>query len=581
MPNTQAVLTAHVREKANLIWAIADKLTGVYKPHEYGSVILPLTVIRRFDTVLAPTKEKLLKQAEKFKGVESRDLLLKKTTGYSFYNTSRFTFETLIDDADNIERNFRDYLRGFSENVREIIAKFNFDNHIRMMADKNILYIVLKEFTTPAADLDPSRVSNLEMGYIFEEIVRRFSESYGEDAGQHYTPREVIRLMVNILFNDDSDFFAGDSSIKTIYDPACGTGGMLSVAEEHLKSLNKASNLLLFGQELNDVTYAVCKADMLIKGNDADKIQCGNTLSGDRFPGMKFDYVISNPPFGREWKNEKKAIEAEAKKGYAGRFGPGLPAVGDGQMLFLETALAKMKDRSEGGSRVAIIHNGSPLFTGDAGSGPSEIRRYLLEHDLLEAIIALPNDIFYNTGIATYIWVLSNKKGGTRREGKVQLINASEMFVKRRKSLGFKRNDISDEAIGEITEIYGDFRRGPLSKIFDVREFGYTKITVERPLLGEDGKPLLKRGKPQPDASKRDTENVPLTENVDDYLAREVLPYAPDAYVDPKKSKVGYEIPFTRYFYKYTPPRPAAEIKAEIQALEKELAGSLKEVFSK
>ena len=569
-------LSAHISEKANLIWAIADKLTGVYKPHEYGEVILPLTVIRRFDCILADTKKAVLEKYEQVKELPMRDILLRNASGYPFYNTSRFTFERLLDDPDNIEANFRDYLNGFSPNVAEIIEKFKFDGHIATMAQKNILFIVLKEFTTPKADLHPAHISNLEMGYIFEEIIRRFSEAHNEDAGQHYTPREVIELMVNILFNDDSAFLAGDNVAKTIYDPACGTGGMLSVAENYIHSLNSSAELLAFGQEINDQTFAICKADMLIKGNDASQIRSGNTLSDDQFAGQTFDYILSNPPFGREWKNEKAAIEKEAKLGFAGRFGAGLPAVGDGQMLFLETAIAKMKPT---GSRVAIIHNGSPLFTGDAGSGPSEIRRYILENDLLEAIIALPNDIFYNTGIATYIWVLSNKKKGTRREGKVQLINASGLFEKRRKALGNKRNDISPEQIAAITRIYGDFAENEISKIFDNQDFGYHKITVERPLRDEKGEPVLKKGKPQADPALRDTENVPLKEDIPAYFAREVLPFAPDAWIDESKTKVGYEIPFTRYFYRYEVPRPSSEIMAEILELEKELDGSLKEIF--
>lgn len=362
-------------------------------------------------------------------------------------------------------------------------------------------------------------------------------------------------------------------------DPACGTGGMLSVAEEYLHELNASTELLAFGQEINDQTFAICKADMLIKGNKAEFIKDGNTLSDDQFEGQTFDYIISNPPFGREWKNEKAKVEAEAKRGYAGRFGPGLPAVGDGQMLFLLTAISKMKPIEQGGSRIAIIHNGSPLFTGDAGSGPSEIRKYILENDLLEAIIALPNDIFYNTGIATYIWVLSNKKQGKKREGKVQLINANGLFEKRRKALGNKRNDIPEQAIAEITRLYGDFRESEISKIFDKEDFGYSKIIVERPLRDENGAPILKKGRPQPDAALRDTENVPLTEDIQAYFEREVLPFAPDAWIDEKKSRVGYEIPFTRYFYKYEAPRPSAEIMAEILELEKELDGALREVF--
>lgn len=573
-------ISSNINEKAALIWAIADKLTGVYKPHEYGEVILPLTVIRRFDCILADTKDAVLEKYESVKTLPMHDVFLKKAAGgLEFYNTSKYTFERLLDDPDNIEDNFRDYLNGFSENVRGIIEKFKFDSHITTMANKGILYIVIKEFTSPKANLHPDVISNLEMGYIFEEIIRRFSESHNEDAGQHYTPREVIRLMVNILFNDDNDILSGNNVAKTIYDPACGTGGMLSVAEEYLHELNKSTELLAFGQELNDQTFAICKADMLIKGNNADYIKDGNTLSDDQFEGHTFDYIISNPPFGREWKNEKAKVEAEAKRGFAGRFGAGLPATSDGQMLFLMTAISKMKDISQGGSRIAIIHNGSPLFTGDAGSGASNIRKYILENDLLEAIIALPNDIFYNTGIATYIWVLSNKKVGTKREGKVQLINANGLFEKRRKALGNKRNDIPESVIEEITRLYGDFRETEISKIFDNEDFGYTKITVERPLRDENGEFVLKKGKKQPDSALRDTENVPLKEDIDEYFKREVLPFAPDAWIDEKKSKVGYEIPFTRYFYKYEAPKPSAEIMAEILELEKELDGSLAEVF--
>lgn len=572
-------LSAHISEKAALIWAIADKLTGVYKPHEYGEVILPLTVIRRFDCILADSKDAVLERYEAVKNLPLRDVLLRAASGKAFYNTSKYTFERLLDDPDNIEANFRDYLNGFSENVRDILEKFRFDGQIATLAGKGILYIVIKEFTTPKANLHPDVISNLEMGYIFEEIIRRFSESHNEDAGQHYTPREVIRLMVNLLFYDDNDILSGANVAKTLYDPACGTGGMLSVAEEYLHQLNASTELMAFGQEINDQTFAICKADMLIKGNNADFIKDGNTLSDDQFAGQTFDYILSNPPFGREWKNEKAVVEKEAKLGFAGRFGPGLPAASDGQMLFLLTAISKMKEPKDGGSRIAIIHNGSPLFTGDAGSGPSDIRKYILENDLLEAIIALPNDIFYNTGIATYIWLLSNKKAGTRRAGKVQLINASGLYEKRRKALGNKRNDIPESAIAEITRLYGDFVESDISKIFDTADFGYTKITVERPLRDENGQLILKKGKPQPDADLRDTENVPLKEDIQAYFQREVLPFAPDAWMDEKKARVGYEIPFTRYFYKYEAPRPSAEIKQEILAIEAELDGALAEVF--
>ncbi len=579
----QHELSASVKDKAALIWAIADKLTGVFLPHEYGEVILPLTVIRRFDCALADTRQAVWDCMEEYQHLPPPILekQLEDVSGYRFYNTSKFHFDNLLDDPAGIGENFYAYLQGFSPNVREIIEKFEFEHELKTMTSKGVLYEVLKAFTTSRADLHPDKVSNLEMGYIFEEIIRKFAEAHNASAGQHYTPREVIELMVNILFCYDSESLSRKNIIRTIYDPACGTGGMLSEAESYLRQLNDAAQLNCFGQEINDSTYAICKADMLIKGSNDDQIACGNTLSDDRFPrsaDWSFDYIISNPPFGREWKNEKAAVEAEAKLGHAGRFGAGLPAIGDGQMLFLQAALSKMKPRHLGGSRVAIIHNGSPLFTGDAGSGPSEIRRYILEQDLLEAIIALPNDLFYNTGIATYLWVLANKKEDARR-GKVQLIDASRLFAKRRKSLGSKRNDIPASAIEDITRIYGAFEENPISKIFSNEDFGYTKITIERPLRDDAGELLLKKGKKQPDTKLRDTENVPLTEDVEKYFAREVLPYAPDAWIDSKKSKVGYEIPFTRYFYHYEAPRPSAEIRDEILAIEKELDGALKEIF--
>lgn len=568
-------LSSNISEKANLIWAIADKLTGVYKPHEYGEVILPLTVIRRFDCILADTKEAVLKKNEEVGKLPMKDVFLCKESGYSFYNISKYDFDKLLNDPDGIEENFRAYLNGFSENVRNIIEKFNFDNQITRLAEKNLLYIVIQEFISPGANLHPDKISNLEMGYIFEEIIRKFSEAHNEDAGQHYTPREVIELMVNILFYNDSNLLTEEVA-KTIYDPACGTGGMLSVAEDYLKKMNKSAQLIGFGQEINDQTYAICKADMLIKGENADQIKNGNTLSDDKFKDDKFDYILSNPPFGREWKNDRKAVQSEAKLGFAGRFGAGLPAVGDGQMLFLQTAISKMKTQ---GSRVAIIHNGSPLFTGDAGSGPSEIRRYILENDLLESIVALPNDIFYNTGIATYIWVLSNKKPSYRK-GKVQLIDANKLFVKRRKSLGNKRNDIPKEYIDEITKLYGEFKESEISKIFDNEDFGYKKITVERPKKDENGEIELKKGKPVADSKLRDTENVPLKEDIQEYFKQEVLPFVPDAWIDEKKTKIGYEIPFTRYFYKYIPPKPSKDIMAEIMEIEKDLDGVLEEIFN-
>lgn len=576
-------LNSKITNKAALIWAIADKITGVYKPHEYGKVILPLTVIKRFDSILEETKSDVLAAFEKCRNMDNdimRNEILTKASGHPFYNTSKYTLRTLLDDPDHIDDNFASYINAFSPNVCEIIEKFEFaKDELPKMREYGLLFTVLQEFGTEKADMHPSRVSDIEMGYIFEELIRKFSESYNEEAGQHYTPREVIELMVHILLNFDNAMLSSKEA-RTIYDPACGTGGMLSIASEYIKKHNSSAAFLCFGQEINPETYAIAKADMLIKGENDSLIRSGNTLSDDQFPKQTFNYIISNPPFGREWKKEKASVEKEAKltRENGGRFFMGLPAIGDSQMLFLSNAVAKMKPVEEGGSRVAIVHNGSPLFTGDAGSGPSNIRKYLLENDLLEAIIALPNDIFYNTGIATYIWVLSNNKE-KRRMGKVQLINANGLYEKRRKSLGNKRNDIPQTAIDEIAEIYGDFRENKLSKIFKNEDFGYRKVVVERLLRDESGKPILKKGKVQADPKLRDTENIPLSEDVAEYMKREVLPYAPDAWIDESKTKIGYEIPFTRYFYEYTPPVPSEEIKREILQIESELKGSIERIF--
>lgn len=576
-------LNSKITNKAALIWAIADKITGVYKPHEYGKVILPLTVIKRFDSILEETKSDVLAAFEKCRNMDNdimRNEILTKASGHPFYNTSKYTLRTLLDDPDHIDDNFASYINAFSPNVCEIIEKFEFaKDELPKMREYGLLFTVLQEFGTDKADMHPSRVSDIEMGYIFEELIRKFSESYNEEAGQHYTPREVIELMVHILLNFDNAMLSSKEA-RTIYDPACGTGGMLSIASEYIKKHNSSAAFLCFGQEINPETYAIAKADMLIKGENDSLIRSGNTLSDDQFPNQTFNYIISNPPFGREWKKEKASVEKEAKltRENGGRFFMGLPAIGDSQMLFLSNAVAKMKPVEEGGSRVAIVHNGSPLFTGDAGSGPSDIRKYLLENDLLEAIIALPNDIFYNTGIATYIWVLSNNKE-KRRMGKVQLINANGLYEKRRKSLGNKRNDIPQTAIDEIAKIYGDFRENKLSKIFKNEDFGYRKVVVERPLRDESGKPILKKGKVQADPKLRDTENIPLSEDVAEYMKREVLPYAPDAWIDESKTKIGYEIPFTRYFYEYTPPVPSEELKREILQIESELRGSIERIF--
>ncbi len=568
-------ITKIVSEKASLIWSIADKLVGVYKPHEYGDVILPLTVLKRFDSVLSDTKDKVLEMTKKYpETFAKRDFILKETAGQKFYNTSKYDFKKLLDDPDNIEENFYNYINGYSDEVKDIIKNFDLNKQIEKMAGNGILYQVIDTFNSEKANLHPSYVSNIEMGYIFEEIIRRFNELSNEEAGQHYTPREVIELMVNLIFEDEEDL-ADSSKIKTVYDGACGTGGMLTASMEYAKKLNSSSRMLCYGQELNAQTYAICKADMLIKGEDSNNIRHGNTLSGDLFPGETFDYIIMNPPFGIEWKNEKAAVLKEAEKGSDGRFPAGTPAISDSQLLFLQNAVSKMKPE---GSKIAIVHNGSALFKGDAGSGESEIRRYVIENDLLDCIIQLPNDMFYNTGIATYIWILSNKKPG-HRVGKVQLINASEFYNKMRKNLGSKRNELSKEHIDNITKIYGDFVENEYSKIFENEYFGYRKVTVLQPELNEDGTPKKnKKGEYIPNKELTDTENIPLQETIEEYMNREVIPFAKYAYIDESKTKIGYEISFTKYFYKYHEPRKTEDIMNEILELDRKLDGVLKEL---
>lgn len=568
-------VTKIVSEKASLIWSIADKLVGVYKPHEYGDVILPLTVLKRFDSVLADTKDKVLDMARKYpETFAKRDFILKETAGQKFYNTSKYDFKKLLDDPDNIEENFYNYINGYSDEVKDIIKNFDLNKQIEKMAGNGILYQVIDTYNSEKANLHPSYVSNIEMGYIFEEIIRRFNELSNEEAGQHYTPREVIELMVNLIFEDEEDL-ADSSKIKTVYDGACGTGGMLTASMEYAKKLNSSSRMLCYGQELNAQTYAICKADMLIKGEDSNNIRHGNTLSGDLFPGETFDYIIMNPPFGIEWKNEKTAVLKEAEKGSDGRFPAGTPAISDSQLLFLQNAVSKMKPE---GSKIAIVHNGSALFKGDAGSGESEIRRYVIENDLLDCIIQLPNDMFYNTGIATYIWILSNKKQ-SHRIGKVQLINASEFSNKMRKNLGSKRNELSKEHIDNITKIYGDFIENDYSKIYDNEFFGYRKVTVLQPELNEDGTPKInKKGEYIPNKELTDTENIPLQETIEEYMNKEVIPFAKYAYIDESKTKIGYEISFTKYFYKYQEPRKTEDIMNEILELDRKLDGVLKEL---
>lgn len=583
MPNDKiTAVGANIAEKAAMIWNVADMLRGPFKPHEYGLVILPMTVVKRFHDCLLPTHQAVLDTYEKVKKLQVIDGFLQKASGYQFYNTSRFTFETLLADPNNIESNFRDYLSGFSANAQDVLAKFDFDNIIKRMVESNTLYLVIKEFGSEKGYLGPDKISAVDCGYIFEDLVRRFSESFGEEAGAHFTSRDIIYLMTDLLLSE-ADL---DTSSMTVYDMAMGTSQMLSCMEERIHELNSDIEVTCFGQEFNPSTFAIAKADMMIRGGDPNNMRFGDTLSEDQFPGFTFQYIISNPPFGIDWKREQKAIEAEAARGEMGRFAPGLPKISDGQQLFVLNGLAKLANKG----KMAIIQNGSPLFSGDAGSGPSNIRQYILENDWLDCIIQLSTDMFMNTGISTYIWVLSKDKPA-HRAGKVQLIDASHCFEPRRKSIGTKRNDITDACRELIVTAYGEFANGKVygdkngiyceSKVFESVEFGYNKIVVERPQRDEAGNILLKRGKPVPDTSLRDTENVPLVQDIDAYFAREVLPYAPDAWIDHSKTKVGYEIPMTRYFYEYQAPEAVEDIVARITALEQDISAGLAELFHK
>lgn len=659
------------QEKVGFIWSVADLLRGDFKQSEYGKIILPLTVLRRLDCVLEPTKQKVLDKAKglpKSADEKMRDLMLCQAAGQTFYNLSKFTFQSLLGDAEHIAANLNNFINGFSPNAREIfIDRFKFGDQIDRLDESNLLFMVVSKFTE--IDLHPEVVDNHEMGYVFEELIRRFSEQSNETAGEHFTPREVIRLMVNLLFNEDGDALTKKGVVRTLYDPACGTGGMLSVAENYLRELNSSATLKVFGQELNPESFGICKSDMLIKGEDASNIKFGNSFTQDGLEDEKFDYMLSNPPFGVEWKKvEKEITDEHENQGKSGRFGAGLPRVSDGSLLFLQHMVSKFKQKGSG-SRLAIVFNGSPLFTGSAGSGESEIRRWVIENDWLEAIIALPDQLFYNTGISTYVWIVTNRKK-SHRKGKVQLVNGVSFFQKMRKSLGNKRNEISPKQISRISQLYGDFAENEYVKIFDNEDFGYRRITVERPLRlnfavnaerlegvkailkeqngkktkgnssslfsdGEDDlftaleqlKPLglvknrevfvekfkatLKKhaitlkppvfksmlealserdetadictdakGNPEPDPDLRDNENVPLKEDIHAYFDREVKPHVPDAWIDESKTKVGYEIPFTRHFYQYTPLRPLEEIEAEIKALEDEIQGMLKGVLA-
>ncbi len=584
----QRKTNVNIQEKANLIWDIATHLVGLFKPHEYGKVILPMTVLKRFDDALAPTKQKVVEMAEKLNAQhiegEARDGILCQTSGFPFYNTSKFDFKKLNADSGNIETNFDDYLKGFSDNVKDIIKNFKFEDTVKTLVEGKSLYIVVSEFCSKKGDMSPEQVTSADMGYIFEELIRKFSESYDEQAGAHFTSRDIIYLMTELLVAPEKDEIKANGCTKTAYDMTMGTSQMLGCLTERLKDINPEADLTCFGQEFNPETFAIAKADMLIKGGNASGMEYGDTLSDDKFDGYEFDYIISNPPFGIDWKKEKDDVEREAKRGYDGRFGPGLPAISDGQMLFMLNGVKKLK---EGASRMAIIQNGSSLFTGDAGSGSSEIRKYLIGEDLVETIIQMPTDLFYNTGISTFIWVITKEKS-MKRSGKVQLIDATNCFVKRRKSIGNKRVDIDDRCIKLIMDAYeafeesGIYTNGDLiveSKVFNKDFFGFTKVAVETPILDEKGEPVLKKGKLQPDKTKSDSEIIPLQDDIDAYMKKNVLPYNSKAFLDRSKDKVGYEVPFTRLFYKFVAPKASEDIFADIKELESEETALMKELF--
>jgi len=663
-------------EKVSFIWSVADLIRGPYRPNQYKDIMLPITVLRRLDCVLTPTKDKVLEQQKKLSGgkVKNVDPILCRVTGVPFYNTSRYTFDKLKGDPNNIAANLTHYIKGFSTRAREIIENFGFEEHIAKLDKADRLYLVVSKFCD--IDLHPHAVSNIEMGYIFEELIRRFNEASNEEAGDHFTPREVIRLMVNLLFMPDGDILTTKGIVKTLYDPACGTGGMLSIAEEYVRELNPDARLTVFGQDYNSQAYAICGSDMMVKGHDIDNIRFGDSFTEDYFAAKKFDYMLANPPFGVEWKPEADFVTREhEEQGFGGRFGAGLPRINDGSLLFIMHMISKMKDPKEGGARLGIVFNGSPLFTGAAGSGESDIRRWIIENDWLEAIVALPDQLFYNTGIYTYLWIVTNRKKPSRR-GKIQLVDGTKFFKKMRKSLGKKRNEVCDDQRDEITRLYGDLKDADHVRIFDNADFGYRRLTVERPLrlnfavdearisclkrttafanlaaskkrkdtkaaqaeieegrkLQEGilsalrplaGKGIVKnreqfsemvkmafktaglkipavllkallmalaerddtadvctdaKGNPEPDPELRDYENVPLKEDVGEYMKHEVLPHVPDAWVDESKTKVGYEININRYFYRYKPPRPLAEIEADLKKIEKEIADMLAEV---
>ena len=570
----------NVREKANLIWEIATHLYGEYKPHEYGRVILPMTVIKRFDDSLKKTKQQVLDTVKmlderKVEGV-AREAILKKASGYDFYNTSKLDFQKLIADSENISANFTAYLQSYSDNVKDIIARFEFDKEISKMTENDLLFTIISEFNSKKADMSPEVMTSQDMGYIFEELIRKFSESYDEQAGAHFTSRDIIYLMTELLVAPEKDEIKARGCNKTAYDMTMGTSQMLACLEEKLQEINPDSHLKSFGQEFNPETYAIAKSDMLIKGRNADNMKFGDTLSNDQFKDTTFDYIISNPPFGIDWKKEKDAVEKEAKFGFDGRFGPGLPSISDGQLLFMLNGVKKLKKNG----RMAIIQNGSSLFSGDAGSGPSDIRKYLISEDMVEAIIQLPNDLFYNTGIATYIWVVTGKDGkSSDRAGQVQLINASDCYIKRRKNIGSKRVDLDDDCIKLILQAYNGFDNNTYkdekknivveSKKFNNNYFGFTKVTVETAETDEQGNEVLKKGKKQPVKGKTDSEIIPLVEDIEKYFKKNVLPFNEHAFMDRTKDKVGYEVPFTRLFYKFIEPRKSDEIFADFEKLAK------------
>ena len=554
-------ITANIQEKTNLIWSVADLLRDYYKPHEYGKVILPFCVLKRFDDCLIPTKNKVLETYENKEAalcdgaVEVKSGFLERAAGYSFYNISKYDFQKLTEDATHIEDNFRNYIMGYSENVQDILENYEFDNEIKKLANNGLLFLVIEAFNKPSAYMGADKITSVDMGYIFEDLIKRFSESYDEQAGAHFTSRDIIYLMTDILISDDKDILIEEGVAKTVYDMTMGTSQMLTCMTERLKALDSEADVRTFGQELNPETFAIAKSSALIHGGNADNMKLGNTLSDDKFPNYKFDYIISNPPFGIEWKTAKIEVESEHALGDNGRFGVGLPKISDGQMLFDLNGIAKLKDDG----KMAIIHNGSSLFTGAAGSGESEIRRYMIENDWLDCIIQLSTDVFYNTGITTYIWIISKNKP-LHRQGKVQLIDASKIAEQRRKNIGNKRYDITDKCREAIVKVYGDYRTKEYdfdgkvckSKIFNNEDFGFNRIQIETPLYDENGKIVTKGKKnlPVPDTSKRDYENIPLEEDIDSYFTREVKPYNAAAWIDKSKTKVGYEIPFTRYFYK-------------------------------